>query len=317
MDSVTIMTPTIDVVIPVYNCEKYIVDAIKSVDRQTFKPASIIVVNDGSTDNTLKRIQLYVLERDQNLARLKVINKANGGLSSARNAGIQAGRSEWIAFLDSDDLWLPDKLQRQVEVLMSSDVTNLGAVYCDYVLIGEDGELLIDQPSSVLDSSVRGKIFERLLFGNFVASSGSGVLCRRTCFETVGLFDESLAAAEDWDMWLRISQDFGFDFVSDRLVKIRRTGNSMSSNRERQFKSDMKVIGKLAAKPKGIYTVKRAAADRILYTSPSFSAFKSLFSNEGTEAGLGHVLFPALHERVLLLVRFIGLRLIWRWRRLK
>lgn len=242
---------SIDVIIPVFNGAKYIAEAINSVDNQTLRPRTIIVVNDGSTDQTTNLVKKY-----QKQAKCKIIlySKNNGGLSSARNYGIKKSTAGLLAFLDADDLWLPTKLEKQLELFNKPSYKNLGVAFCDYEMIDENGKVDQSIPRSRLDQSSRGNIYTKLLEGNKVAGSGSGVLIKREVFQKVGYFDENLPAAEDWDMWLRIAREFDFDYVSQKLVQIRRHQTNMSNSEFRLLKGITLVLNKLVEM--GIYSKK-------------------------------------------------------------
>ena len=217
---------TIDVVIPVYNGGKYVIDAIRSVEQQTFKPQRIVVVDDGSTDKTSEVVLNY-----KSIIPIEYLKKENGGPSSARNAGIKSCTSEYIAFLDADDEWYEDKLKEQINVFTTTNFNNLGVVYCKYIFIDENGDITDKYPVMVdLDSTVRGKVFEKLLEGKPVTGCSSGVLIKRECFDKAGFFDESLRIGEDWDMWIRIAEHYEYDYVDKELVKIRRHGNNTQGN---------------------------------------------------------------------------------------
>jgi glycosyltransferase involved in cell wall biosynthesis len=232
--------PQIDVVIPAYNEERFIVQAIRSVDEQTCKPSQIIIVNDGSTDKT----EELILSMNNIIVPLVYVKKENGGLSSARNAGIRHSTADFVAFLDADDEWERDKLKEQVAVFLGNQDERLGVVYCNYRIIDIAGNYNDDCVTFQLDHGVRGHVFEALLSGNKIASSGSGVLIRRECFDKVGLFDENLSAAEDWDMWLRLSVHYDFDYVDKALVKIRRHDQNMQSNIVHVFENELRIFSK-------------------------------------------------------------------------
>jgi len=216
---------SVDVVIPVYNGERYIIAALASAAAQTHPPAKIVVVDDGSTDGTPALVRGFA-----GPVPVEYLRKPNGGLSSARNAGIARCTSDYIAFLDADDAWHPAKLAEQLKVFAAGEFADLGAVYCGYEIVDEMGDRSDSFFVLDIDSSLRGRIFERLFYGNKVAGSGSAVLAKRECFDTVGCFDETLAAFEDWDMWLRIARNYSFDFVPQALVKIRRHDDNMQKD---------------------------------------------------------------------------------------
>lgn len=233
---------TVDVVIPAYNYAAFVKKAIISAANQTYRPERIIVVNDGSTDDT-ERIVLEL--KDTLPVPLIYIKKDNGGLASARNAGIRASKSEYIAFLDADDVWKPDKLQKQMQVFTHSPCNNLGAVYCDIDDIDMAGQVLDCYPSFKLDSMIKGYVFEQMQINNMVSGSSSSIVLKKECFEEVGLFDESLPTCEDWDMWMRIAQFYQYDFVHEKLAQIRRHSSSMSRNYYRMIQGRLLIWNKM------------------------------------------------------------------------
>ena len=228
------------VIIPSFNCERYIERAISSVMSQSLLPKEIIVVDDGSTDNTRSLVENF---QKLSSTRLTYLYKENGGLSSARNFGIKNSSAALVAFLDSDDEWHGEKLQLQYELIATHrEADKLGVVYCDCELIDEFGKKMFSPRSTYIDESLKGEIFNRLLEANRVAGSGSGVLVKRECFDRVGLFDEDLTAAEDWDMWLRIAEFYNFDFVDKILVKIRRHKGNMQADADRMFRNELSLM---------------------------------------------------------------------------
>lgn len=230
---------SIDVVIPVYNGERFIVQALSSVVAQTCRPNRIIVVDDGSTDATGN----LVINFKSDIA-IDYIQKANGGLSSARNAGIGRTKSNYVAFLDADDEWYPEKLDEQLKLFNGSNMKKLGVVYCEYDVIDNSGALSDDYFVFKSDPAIRGYIFNSLLSANKISGSGSGVLVKRECFEKVGLFDEKLVACEDWDMWLRLAECYDFDYVPKKLVKIRRHAGNLQNNKLLMFISQLGFYNK-------------------------------------------------------------------------
>ena len=196
----------IDVVIPAYNGENFILDALKSAINQTLPPHKIIIVDDGSTDKTNEIVSECAKTSKINI---EIIKKTNGGLSSARNAGIEASDSNFVAFLDADDTWVENKLEEQMKVYETTELKNLALVYCNYDVIDSNGIIKYENYKAPLDKKrMRGVVFKELLERNKIASSGSGVLIKKEIFDIVGLFDENLRFAEDWDMGLRIAEKF-------------------------------------------------------------------------------------------------------------
>lgn len=220
----------VDVVIPLYNGERYIAKALRSTLEQTLLPRTVTVVNDGSTDQG-PRLVREMMASYNGPVQITCLSKPNGGLSSARNHGIAHGSADYVAFLDADDVWMPGKLKEQCRTFGNSLVANLGLVYCNYHVVGADDELLPDEPVVCATPALRGDVFNQLLQANMISASGSGVLVKRAVLAAEGGFDERLKAAEDWDLWLRLSRRCGFDYNTSDLVGIRRHAASMQHDR--------------------------------------------------------------------------------------
>ena len=184
--------PSVSVVIPAYNTAPYIGETLSSVLTQTYTDFEVIVVNDGSPDTVELEVALAPY-RD----RIHYIVQENGGLSAARNRGIAAGRGEFVALLDSDDVWEPDYLEYQLAVL---ERDGLDVVYPNATTFGDplrSGRLFMDMHPSTGPVSIESLVSQQC---NVMVS----VLARRDVLESAGLFDESLRSSEDFDMWLRI-----------------------------------------------------------------------------------------------------------------
>lgn len=200
----------ITVVIPAYNSARYICDAIDSVLNQTFKDYEIIVVDDGSTDNTMEVLKKYETV-------IRYIFQENKGPNAARNAGIINSSASYIAFLDADDVWLPQKLEKQMELLSAEP--ELGLVGCGFYKIDESDNII--QQANGASYKDRGSLLKDLSIRSIASGSASGIIISRECFKKSGLFDESLRGSEDRDMWLRIIRNYEAKFVSEPLVRIR------------------------------------------------------------------------------------------------
>ena len=201
--------PLVSVIIPTYNRGWIISEAIDSVLAQDYQDYELIVVDDGSTDNTREILDAY--ERD-----IIVLRQANKGVSAARNRGIAAAAGQLVAFLDSDDLWLPRKLSRQVDFFK----LNPAAV------INQTEEIWIRNGIQVNPKDRHrkptGMIFERSL--GLCLVSPSAVMIKKPLFDAVGVFDESLPACEDYDLWLRISSRYPVHLIDTPLI-IKRGGH--------------------------------------------------------------------------------------------
>ncbi|MBC8492638.1 MAG: glycosyltransferase, partial [Chloroflexi bacterium] len=200
-------SPRISVVIPVYNGTNYLREAIESVFAQTYTDYEVIIVDDGSTDQTWSLIQSYG-------SRVRGIHKENGGISSALNCGIQQARGEYIAWLSHDDLFMPHKLERQIAMLTESP--ELGGCYSDYFEIDAQGKVVQEKRMPYYPPE---RVIRHLLQYMFI--NGCTVLMRQSCFEREGLFDENLRYAQDANMWFRLLRRFAFGHIPEFLVKYR------------------------------------------------------------------------------------------------
>ncbi|MBE9030967.1 glycosyltransferase [filamentous cyanobacterium LEGE 11480] len=223
-------TPTISVVIPTYNSTKTVLDTIASVQAQTFDDIEIIVIDDGSTDDLQSCLAPILAD-----ARVKVYRYANGGLPVARNRGIARSTGEYIAFVDADDLWTPNKLEKQLKALQ--DNPRAGLAYSWTYFMEEDGQRYhTDRPIWF-----QGDVLKDLLMWNFLCH-GSNPLIRRSVIAAVGDFDPSLPSAEDWDYWLRIATGWEFALVPEPQIYYRQSGGAMSAKVEVMEAAQLEVL---------------------------------------------------------------------------
>ncbi len=223
----------ISVIIPAYNAGKTIKATIESVLNQTFSDFEIIIINDGSTDSTLEIIE-HIPDH-----RIKVLSYPNSGPQKSRNRGISEASGEYLAFLDADDIWTPDKLESQLNALVENPEAAVAYSWTNWV--NETGEVW--RRGTYI--SAAGNVYEQLLLIDFVGS-GSNPLIRRQALASVGDFDESLVGGQDWDMWLRLAALYPFAVVPLPQILYRKSpdSNSWSNNVERQEIGFNRVIEK-------------------------------------------------------------------------
>lgn len=206
------MNPKVTILMPVYNGEKYLVEAIESILNQTYKDFEFLIINDGSTDNTESIIRKYV-GMD---SRVKYLFQKNGGQGKARNFGISISRGVFIAFIDSDDVWMVDKLEQQLKLFCDQSV---GLVYCDAENIYQDQSR--HQRRSELFKCFSGNVTRKIIQNNFITNSS--VIVRKNILNASGLFNESsiFRTVEDYDLWLRISILCNIAYLDKILLKYR------------------------------------------------------------------------------------------------
>jgi glycosyltransferase involved in cell wall biosynthesis len=224
--------PRVSVIIPAYNAAPTIGRTIESVLKQTFDDFEIVVVDDGSTDDTLVLVGAIADPR------IRLHSFANGRLPLARNRGIAASRGEYIAFLDADDLWAPSKLASHVDILDRQP--EVGVVYSWSCTI-DDFERVLGRQRCVWFA---GNVYEQMLEGFFVGNASNAIV-RRAVVDSVGGFDESLDCGEDWEFLSRAAHRWPFAVVPDDLVFYRWRSGSMSSDAARMHSGLLVVVDKM------------------------------------------------------------------------
>jgi len=216
--------PLVSVIIPTYNRADLLPRAIRSALTQTFKDFELIIVDDGSTDNTEALVKGFIKEDD----RIRYIYQKNQGESEARNTGLLNARGRYIAFLDSDDEWLPSKIEKQLNLFKKSIFgERLGFVGCNaYVIKAQKSR---NYGTSLVRKmpNYRGDVLEEILKFCFVFCPSSVLLKREAIMGRK--FDTKLRIGPDWDMWIRISQDYYFDFVDEPLFSYYLHGENIMS----------------------------------------------------------------------------------------
>lgn len=221
------MKPLVSVIIPNYNYANYLREAIDSVLTQTYSNIEIIVVDDGSEDDSRKVLEAYG-------DRITPIFQENSGVSAARNNGVKHSKGEYVAFLDADDIWLPKKIEKQVEHFDTRE--EFGLIHVGVEDIDSEGNSLEER----LDGLSGRVSHEFLLFERpVVLGGGSGLMVPRRVFDEVEGFDLELLTSADWDLFFRISRIYEIGFVPEVLLRYRIHGANMHGNISRMEREMM------------------------------------------------------------------------------
>lgn len=227
--------PRVSVIIPTYRRPHLLGAAIQSVLNQTFQDFEILVVDDHSGDNTEAVVLAFADPRIRYIA-----HHTNWRVGAARNTGVLNSNGAFIAFLDDDDEWQPEKLERQLEIFdRSAPVT--GAVYTGFQMI----DRVTGKTKLTMRPSKRGHILHELCRDNCVGTA-STVILRRKCLEDVGLFDETIDFGEEYDMWIRLAHSFDFAFLPDPLVRYSVHATRLSTNYGSMIKGLERVLAKFS-----------------------------------------------------------------------
>ena len=232
-------TVTVSVVVPAFNAAKTIRETLQSISQQTHTALDVIVVDDGSTDETAAIVRSHSASDP----RFRLVSKPNAGVASARNEGTKASKGEFIAFIDADDLWHPTKIEKQLKALMAGG-PDTALVYSPFRVIDADGNVL----ASPHKYGVSGWVIYRHFHTNLVGN-GSALLIRKSVLEELGGFDpwlrrEGAEGCEDLLLQLRIAARYRFAEVSEYLVGYRKLPDSMSSNTIQMIRSGVLAVNK-------------------------------------------------------------------------
>ena len=227
--------PNVTVIIPTYNRANFLVEAIESVFKQSYPNFELIIIDDGSEDETRERLEPY---RD----RLRYHYQKNGGISSARNQGLRLAEGEYVAYLDSDDLWKKHKMKTQMDYLEKRPHTQI--CYTDEIWIRNGNRV---NPKKI-HRKHSGWIFQHCI--PLCIISLSSAIMRKSLFDQVGLFDEELPACEDYDLWLRVSLVAPIHFIPIPLI-IKRGGHpdQLSQKYWGMDRFRMRALEKILKKP--------------------------------------------------------------------
>ena len=236
----------VSVVVPAHNAEATLDETLRSVRAQSHANLEIIVVDDGSSDMTDVVAEAHAAQDP----RIRIIKQENQGVAAARNRGWSEARSEFIAFVDADDLWAPRKIERQLDRLISAG-ERVGLVYSWYVLIDDKSTIITDGPPARCAGDVLSDIF----VGNFIGN-GSAVLVRRNALLAANGFESGLRTAgaqgcEDFLFYCRVAERYHFAFVPEYLIGYRDLPNNMSSNLPRMLRSWTLVVDEMLTRHPG------------------------------------------------------------------
>jgi glycosyltransferase involved in cell wall biosynthesis len=221
----------VSIIVPVYNAEKTVSETINSVISQSYLNWELILVNDGSTDDSDKIVSSF------SDSRINYTEQKNKGVAHARNTGLNLARGEFIAFLDSDDLWDSSKLEKSVSYLNSfkSDL-----VYSKVKMFKDDISNAISY--EYVEPIIETNDYYRLLIFDYIPTLS--VLLKKSVLDEIGNFDVNLNGTEDWDLWIRIAEKYQINFISDELAFYRISENGLSKNRNLHLREEFKVIQK-------------------------------------------------------------------------
>ena len=224
------MTPAVSVVMAAKNYARFLPEAVESVFAQTFANWELLIVDDGSTDDTPAAVRPYLAD-----PRVRYFRSDTLGQPRAKNLGIALGRGEFVAFLDADDAWEPTKLEKQLALFAAKPDT--GVVFSRRTLMDEEGRVLPAKPTSDFHT---GRVLTHLFTQNFVCFSSA--VARREVFARVGRFDPLWDLAIDYDLWLRVAKFYAFDFVDEELVRYRTGHGNLSKKLRDRVDTAMSVM---------------------------------------------------------------------------
>jgi len=262
--------PLVSVIIPAYNAETFIERTLTSVLTQTYTNIEVLVIDDGSEDRTGQILESFA----KNNSRVRLFKQKNAGVAAARNLAIEKSTGDYVAPIDADDIWYPQKLQKQVSCMLLAG-PSVGLVYAWQVRIDEENSILgpVDIQSYEDFSSVEGNVLPALVYCNFLGSA-STPLIRRSCFVQVGGYNTLLKArdaqgCEDWDIYLRIAEQYEFRVVREFLISYRQVRSSMSRNIKTMAKSYDLVMADLRPKHPEVpdYVYELSASNFAFYLS--------------------------------------------------
>ncbi|MBI3408477.1 MAG: glycosyltransferase [Planctomycetes bacterium] len=272
--------PLLSVIIPTYNCAPYVAMAVTTALSQSYTPLEVVVVDDGSSDNTKERLSRWS-------HRIRYVHQAKGGVSKARNRGIQEAKGDLIAFLDADDQWLPEKLSEQWQCLRAHP--DAGLVHTDVFHVHEPA----GERTYVYRARERlsGCCYTEFFWGNCLTTST--VLVTRSCIQEIGTFDERIrgASTEDLDLWLRIARRYPLAYVRKPLALYRYHGANNSLNRRAMLQDEFYVLSKALQADPSLW--KQLGAARICRRMADLASQAGNANLDAGDARMAHWYFRA------------------------
>ena len=238
--------PLVSVIVPAYNAETFIQRTLDSILAQTYTNIEVLVVDDGSQDRTAAIVESFVEKN----SRVILLRQKNAGVAAARNLAIEKSRGQYIAPIDSDDIWYPQKLEKQTQCMLQAE-PSVGLVYAWSAYIDEK-DLFIGRYTADNFYTVEGDVYITQVYRNFIGNA-STPLIRRACLDKIGgyscqLKEQDAQGCEDWDLYLRIAEYYQFRVVPEFLVGYRQSTGSMSSNFASMARSYHLVIANVQQK---------------------------------------------------------------------
>ncbi|HSW65018.1 MAG TPA: glycosyltransferase family A protein [Dissulfurispiraceae bacterium] len=258
----------VSIIVPIYNAARFIDNVMGSIAKQDYENYEVIFIDDGSTDNSVQKI------RDYDSSTVKIFSKKNEGPAKARNFGILQATGKFVAFHDADDAWHRSKLSKQVALFQTRP--SLGLVFSNaHYVVMDSGKVMGESIPSGLDANNITK--ELMTRGCFILTSS--VIIRRDALLAVGMFDDSLIFAEDWDLFFRISERYEVDYVREVLLEQRAHRSSITSDeskRHRRIQDERRVVDKMYSYA-SLYGLTEKDKKKMLQKLLLFNAERCLF----------------------------------------
>jgi len=297
------------VIIPVYNAEKFIKETIESVLEQTYQDFEIIIIDDGSTDKSAEVIKSF------DDKRIIYTYQKNQGVSATRNIGILKSNGEYIALLDHDDLWLPEKLERQIPILESN--SNVGLVYSDCYIIALNGNIL---GRNFKDHRPhRGKVLPDLFLDNFIPCLTAVI--RKNILNHTKFFNPELSIAEEYDLFLRIARSYEIEYIDLPLAEYRIHETNFSKDAVSAYEEENTLVKTFLERHPGLRDVlsnkvdKRLAA--IYYNLGKAYFFQGEVKKSRCFLDKAIKTYMAVRPFLFKLLTFLGYRFVEKLRKLK